>query len=323
LQKEINLGTFEVRLWRLKPFTVPNAMIIKRTITDILTKKMIRKLTISRLIRTPFVRNMCSFSNGLSDKELQLSFQGMKPRIMSLLQLFQPGGKEKYLELLQKGILSDPFNGLVLFTEFQNPLLIKYGFDPADFLIGAAEAFIQVNKAIASKDLANFASGVIQESESAKLLEESVEPRIYDVCLSTAKMFNSQDREVILTDITLRRVAMERITTRIIGSGDEKDVFGTASDLIDRFTEMKQSGESTSPSPSSAKSTRTLNYPVDSVVATVDVFFESEEQYRTRSKGGDGGADSIFTSSRINRSHFLFEGCISGQVELDWKIVSF
>jgi hypothetical protein len=218
-------------------------------------------------------------------------------------------------------MLSYPFNGLVLFTDYQNPLLIKYGFDPADFLLGAAEAFIQVNKAIASKDLANFASGVIRESESAKLLEESLEPSLYDVCLSTAKLFNSQDREVILTDITLRRIAMDRITTRIIGSGDEKDVYDKIFDLLDRFTEIKQSEESPSPSPSSTESTsRVLNYPVDSVVATIKVFFEFEEQYRTRSKGGDG---LIAISSRINRSHFLFEGCISGQVKLDWKVVLF
>mmetsp|Transcript_21513 Transcript_21513/g.36027 ORF Transcript_21513/g.36027 Transcript_21513/m.36027 type:complete len:406 (-) Transcript_21513:332-1549(-) len=73
--------------------------------------------------------------------------------------------------------------------------------------------------------------------------------------------------------------------------------------------------------------TQGSEYPPGSVVATVDVYFEALEEY-TNHVHAHGLADeatqlSEVTSARVTSSYWTFQGVISGQEELEWKIISF
>lgn len=60
------------------------------------------------------------------------------------------------------------------------------------------------------------------------------------------------------------------------------------------------------------------DYPVGAVLATVDVLCEATEKYQTRFTDGED-----VQSERQSAATWTFRGCISGHVELDWKVVAF
>lgn len=59
-------------------------------------------------------------------------------------------------------------------------------------------------------------------------------------------------------------------------------------------------------------------YPEGSVLATVDVLCESTEKYQTRFTEGED-----VQSERQSFATWTLRGCISGHVELNWKVVAF
>ena len=61
-----------------------------------------------------------------------------------------------------------------------------------------------------------------------------------------------------------------------------------------------------------------VKYPAGSVVATVDMLFEAEEEYESSLPDG-----ARVTSRRTTFSRWTFRGCISGHEELDWLVVAF
>jgi len=247
-----------------------------------------------------FTRCVRGISSGIPDKQLQISFEGLVPKILSLQILRNKSEQQKFADLSNKGVLPPHFHGLMLFSCLQNPLLIKYNFDPSDFLLGAKEAYIQINKAIASKDFANFANGYLNESPSNTLLKESLSPKFYAACLKTSKAFNNAKTQVIMTDVKVLRIMMDAVETTII---DSDTIESLETDVPDQI--------------------QTPVYPKDSVIATVDVFFEAEESYESTIHLETEKEPVLTKSSRINKSRFTFQGCISGQIELDWKVVTF
>ena len=123
-------------------------------------------------------RRSFSESNGdlsqIADDALQLSFEGFLPRLSSLKNLLDADGKKEYNDLVNGGIISNGLNGLLTYTDLQNPLLRKYKFDAADFLEGAKEAFRQVNLALASAEFQQYANNIISLSPHDDLLKSAL-----------------------------------------------------------------------------------------------------------------------------------------------------
>lgn len=117
---------------------------------------MIRSLISRRnFTRFPIGRRAIS----TEDKELLTGYDRLFPKITALLSLFRDAKEKKFLEsLFENGVIpKDSYiPALILYTDLKNPVLTKYGFDVADFVIGAKEAYKQVVRAISSKDFSNY-----------------------------------------------------------------------------------------------------------------------------------------------------------------------
>ena len=102
-----------------------------------------------------------SSNNNSSNKSLNLSFQGVIPKLLALEKgLISSGtGRKEYIELQKRGIFSTTFQGLVLYSHLQNPLLKKYAFDLSDFFEGAKESFKLIRNLSASKDFVEYSIG--------------------------------------------------------------------------------------------------------------------------------------------------------------------
>lgn len=69
--------------------------------------------------------------------ELQRDYQGLIPRILSILNLFGDNDKiSALIKLEDKSIVTSGIMRLFTYADLQNPLLIKYDFDPVDFMEG-------------------------------------------------------------------------------------------------------------------------------------------------------------------------------------------
>jgi hypothetical protein len=80
------------------------------------------------------LRRLCTTK---SDIELQRDYQGIIPRILSILNLFGDNNKiSALIELEDKKIVTSGIMRLFTYADLQNPLLVKYDFDPADFMEG-------------------------------------------------------------------------------------------------------------------------------------------------------------------------------------------
>ena len=75
--------------------------------------------------------------------------------------MFSEKGRKKIEELERNKILisNHPIRVFLLYSDLQNPLLVKYNFEPSEFLKGAEHAFLTIQKGIVSKDFYNFATG--------------------------------------------------------------------------------------------------------------------------------------------------------------------
>ena len=118
------------------------------------------------------------------DRELQGSYEGLLPRLMTLQTLLDKKARGTLFDLHKNGVVpqESPLIALAIFADLQNPLLKKYKFDAAEFVVGAKEAFRQVHMAIASADFFNFSNGFASDQGSDKLLQESLHPKLYAAC---------------------------------------------------------------------------------------------------------------------------------------------
>ena len=95
------------------------------------------------------------------DRELQSSYQGIFPRLLTLQKLMDVKGRSDFFKLHKQGVVSQesPLTAMTIYADLQNPLLTKYQFDAQDFMVGAKEAFKQVHMTIASADFFNYSNG--------------------------------------------------------------------------------------------------------------------------------------------------------------------
>ena len=107
-----------------------------------------------------------------SNKSLNLSFQGLIPKLLALEKvLLSNNGRREYIDLQMRGIFISTFQGLVLYSHLQNPLLKKYTFDVADFFAGARESVKLILELSGSTDFVEYAIGKPISSVTVFLLD--------------------------------------------------------------------------------------------------------------------------------------------------------
>ena len=92
--------------------------------------------------------------------------------------------------LNKKGHLGPSPKSLYVFALLQNPLLAKYGFDPADFIVGAESAYHRYAMACHSVEIFDFANGRLKTSEAAELVRQSIWKVMYDANITVLKEVN-------------------------------------------------------------------------------------------------------------------------------------
>lgn len=101
-----------------------------------------------------------SNSSKISNKSLNLSFQGLIPKLLALQKvLLSDKGLDEYVGLKLRGIFKSTFHALVLYSHLQNPLLKKYAFDVVDFFEGAKESMKMILEFSGSKDFVEYSVG--------------------------------------------------------------------------------------------------------------------------------------------------------------------
>lgn len=282
----------------------------------LLTRGVGRTTTITKVGAKPYIhcRFLCTVNN-LSDRELQESFKGFWSKVFSLQVLVSDAGQKNFQNLDAKSLLGPMPYSLYTFAILQNPLLQKYGFNPAEFAIGAEEAFKQFSLAIASREFSNFAKGFIKSSAVATFMQSTVSENLYNICVVALKHNSS---ETTMESIEVSAVHYLALETKVIKS----NLFDVDSETTETETAVVNEsglGERRKISPS---------YPVDSVVTEITMVLQATENYRTRYNptdidldGYDGGEQTV-VRSRVTITQCTFEGCISGHAPLDWKIIS-
>ena len=255
----------------------------------------------------------------MSDWELQESFQGVLPS----LQDTDAASLASYEALNEKGLLGPSPDRAYVFALLQNPLLAKYGFDPADFIIGAELAFKKYTLASSSLEFQDFANGKLKTSAAATFVRQSVCKLMYDANIAVTKQWGCYGPVNVKINLELKDLHIYFAKTSFIESSDDDSVVSNEWD-IKSFSDVQ--------SPEFRKSF--FRYPVGSVVATVGVKFMCTETYREHWYGAmPPQVRSLHTAEEWKERHSelhtrtaleqqcMFEGCISGHVPLDWKIV--
>lgn len=251
-----------------------------------------------------------STASSSNDRQLQQSFNsGLLPRFFALQDfLFTEKGRLKFSTLFLNDIIitESLLVGIKLFTDLYNPLLEKYAFNVYEFFDGCKEAFLQINKSIIilhymnndlfserkeNYQLLEIHKNLLQTTLSTSLFGH-IERQINDKIesFSTSPVFN--DYTINLNSLKLNSIIIEKVETKVV------DEF---------YTE----------------------YPVGSVLAVIDVRFESEQLYehsnnpeiinKTKASNQKEVKPKL---KRVVSSNWRFEGCISGHVPLHWTIQS-
>ena len=200
-------------------------------------------------------------------------------------------------------------------------------------------------------------------------MSEVLSSRLYAACVESSTFLRGQGLEIEMNSVHVSKCVLKSIKTNIISSTttttndtDEKsssDIATAAAtaavtDLSVADQVKSTDGDSTPATASSSevdpaammakkmekiemeKKKSVASYPPGSVVATVEVMFQSVEEYVHRRQStvdsttttttaaaaaAAGPVEEVF-SKRDKTSTWTFQGCISGQTELHWKIVA-
>lgn len=248
-------------------------------------------------------------------------------------------------------LLRDPVNSVSVYADLKNPLLTKYSFDAADFLVGSKEAFRQINLGIASVEIFNFANGFVKSSATNELLRQVVSPDIYQAVITAAKGNSAISQahkaatgvqQTTMTSCTVLDSELRAVNVRVL---EEGDVVSKASAPDDDAAAAAASASST-PAPAtsapeaaaataeadptlqppgqaarrfrSATDKHLSSYPLGSVAAIVDVAFTAKEVYATKMATGED-----LSHERVSSQVWTFVAEISGKAELDWVATAF
>ena len=267
--------------------------------------------------QTPSYRSFFS-SKDRSDCELQESFQRVLPKIVWTLQvLFTDAGLASYEALNEKGLLGPSPKSVHIFALLQNPLLAKYGFDPAEFIVGAALAYKRYSLASLSAEFLDFANGRLKTSAAATLVRQSVWEAMYDANIFVCKEVDGGPGRV-LESFDLSKSQICFVKTTLIEDSSEDSLINKWD--IRKFSDLK--------SPYFQKKSF-FRYPVGSVVTTVGVKFMVTGSYRYYVRGKmqtnlfKKKWSTELDTQILRYDQVTFEGCISGHAPLEWKIANY
>jgi hypothetical protein len=225
--------------------------------------------------------------------------------------LFTNKGVTDVMSLHNKAVINlekDPIASILCFVDLLNPLLKKYNFVPQEFLRGSTEAFRQINLAIGSKELHNYANGFVTSSPVNDLLKISVSPKIYDACLTAQKVASTSDvmAKTTLVKCEVLESELKSVKIKIL---EEDDVDGSPAAVADD----KPLSPPTSGKVLSRGATEQVlaNYPLGALAAIVDVQFTAKESYVSSMPTGED-----VHHERVTHQVWSFVGNLSG--ELDW-----
>jgi len=274
-----------------------------------------------------------SEASSLEDLALVNSFSGIVPKLTSAYNtLINTSARTEFKKLCDNKVLFPNYApALLTFCQLQNPVLKKYKFDPAEFAEGATEAFKQLHLAMASTDFNSFISGASQESPAADLLKSSLSPYLYDACAKAARHLNKEDKTLIMTEVNVNQIALVDVETFI-----HFDLLARNKELIENFINAVKSESTLKSDATTLKRLEAEEAAVDagifpeevevepientfvdgSVIVRASVMYEAQENYADAS-------NLSLKHSRLAHSTWTFEGCISGQTDLDWKVVAF
>lgn len=280
----------------------------------------------AQIVRVPLSRFSSSIPDLSENKKLLANFSQWD----TFFSLFTTKGMENVMALHDKSIVNvskDPVSSISVFIDLKNPLLLKYKFDPAEFLTGSKEAFRQISMAIGSKELFNYSNGFVKSCPTNDLLKISVVPTIYNACITGAKSVADSVPQTTIKDCTVMDYELKRVTVKILEEDDidaptsvsdlESEVKAASSDASDAKTE---SNFKASARHNLRSTTEKLlaTYPLGSVAAIVEVQFAAKESYVTVMPTGED-----LNHERITYQQWTFCAELSGKTELDWMASSF
>lgn len=295
----------------------------------------------------------------LSNQVDQRILENYSPGNMLFETLTSKEGWDSVMDLQDRriiNVLRDPINSVSVFADLKNPLLVKYKFDAADFLVGSKEAFRQINMGIASLELFNFANGFVKSCATNDLLKQAVSPDIYTAVLTAAKGDSSISlahkkatgvQQTIMTSCTVTDVELRSVNVEVVDEStfsaeammqdfidknwDKKAPTADAAAAVEATSESSpaESGANPTLQPPTPDSSRPkikrpatemhlLTYPLGSVCAIVDVLFTAKEVYATKMASGED-----MTHERESAQVWTFVAEISGKTEMDWVATTF
>ena len=311
---------------------------------------------VSFYLRSTFLRaygSMRNFSSKQIDEDIAL-YNNFKSSFIQIEDKFHTTDRNKVLNMKTAKLIPDEHEELSLYGYFnlQNPLLSKYGIDPAEVLSGAAMAFTNFHPIELSPE------HYIDEKyhKEREFLKEFMTPSKYEWC-STIRKFSSDAgyfnevtqfklnnaRLIGMTtqfankDRRLNRIDRERFLKERIYMGEnfnrnlteplEEDeteeevnlnmlqqlLINQAQHIVVDKTNKYLEEFNLNPPPDH-------DYPPGSVVALADILFDYQIGMRTYYRP-PGTQEKIYMHPRmmVHRVELMqFQACISGQVPLAW-----
>lgn len=306
---------------------VPNVLLTGRksltpspvTMTRMVTRSLVisnhhhyndnsRRATLQSTSSTVQKRHFSSSdSKNATDKELHDSYSGVWPRISVLMELLEESGREKYDALMKGNVISagKQLIGINLYADLQHPLLRKYQFDPIDFVKGAKEAFTQIRRAVTSMEIKD----AIHTAHAEELLQFALNPPLFKLYMAAFREIEARDYKITLQDLVIKDTIIGAATTCIV----DEEFYKEEEHTYNRLAEVLRSFATESKDLQFDSIER--RYPLGSVVANVDVIYDTEEIYLKIDE-----LKQEETIHRLNRTVVRFQSCISGQNELDWVV---
>lgn len=282
----------------------------------------------------------------VSDYEIYQTHRGFIARMYALGAL---SGHQAYdfMSSLKDYGPKSAYRALLLLSDVNHPLLLKYKFDIGEFVKGVGHAILELKGAFFSKEVCDMrASGVIKHSPESDFLRQVLASHLF---LAVFWPLIPGESDCVATSLDLKHVVITRVHTVLVDEKFIKDreellkVAGMVASIQssvgmgpvrgktlegDDAVEVDDVVPNADGTVAAGLCSNTGNhYPVGSVLAQVDVSFVIEEDVRHSKLAPpeQNGQDSSSgpTEKRRSQEKWTFEACISGHVEQHWIVSHF
>eukprot|EP01031_Cornospumella_fuschlensis_P033132 gene33132-40077_t len=271
------------------------------------------------------VRSFCQ-SSDKTDAQLSRSSDSLWSILQRVPRILSDDGLQEGEKLFKAEIVPDIFQAGSLLVHLLNPLLLKYNFDPYDFMEGARAAIIRLVKTVHSEEMARLRAGRGEASaDTVAFLQSAL---CTSLALAATKAPSHVTSQKVVTDVSLGKVHMEFVNTRLVTQdwlfrrivefSLTQYVLGLTQDpyqLTRAVRENLQEGEI------DASVLRSDRYVPGSVLALVVLHVQYKQTFRLLPHDAAQTEERSGVEDREGR--WLFEGVISGQSELRWVVRSY